>query len=164
MDNLTGNGGCNSQKDDDTEEDMGERIPPHDTIPKPIKHSASADLDRAPKRVRTRTESSIHAALESKPEGPWTGLLMYFSKATNEEHQQHLNHTSEEVRNKAEEMALQKKRAEEKKKVQMRSWGKERKGKQQARIRNEEILAGLRSPGGTRHRVNSAICFESSLY
>ncbi len=70
MDNLTGNGGCNGQKDDDAEEDMGERIPPHDTIPKPTKCSASTDLDRAPKRVRTRTESSIHAALESKPEGP----------------------------------------------------------------------------------------------
>lgn len=108
-------------------------LPPQQT-PK-WKANNTEILDYESKCMHTKAKSSIHAAL--KNEDPATGILRFFHKASEKEHQNYLNHTSEEVWNHADELCAQK--------LHDTLW-------------NLEIAMGLHSPGGRKQQVwNSGI-------
>lgn len=62
------------------------------------------DLNK-PKHTRTETNSSIRTALQK--EGPPKGILRFFHKATEDERQEFLNRSSEEIQNHAEKLRIQ---------------------------------------------------------
>ncbi len=61
---------------------------------------------------------------------------------------------AEEIVTRMEEKVWKEGKAKQTKHVLMQHWAKERKQAQCHREKDHEILAGLQSPGGTKHRVS----------
>lgn len=117
----------------------------------PKRHTDELDVDTPePKRTRTQTNSSIRIALQK--EGPPTGILRFFHKATEEERQDFLNRSSEEIRNHAEDLRIRELHHDIRKKNKERRQARERKRAQRVRMRKLEIATGLRSPTGIKKR------------
>lgn len=121
----------------------------------PKRHIDDSDADtpdlNKPKRTCTQTNSSIRIALQK--EGPPTGILRFFHKATEEERQDFLDRSSEEIRKHAEELRIRELHHSIRKKNKERHQARERKQAQRVRMRKLEIAAGLRSPTGIkRHK------------
>jgi hypothetical protein len=112
-----------------------------------------------PKAKKTRLEvtSSVRTALESeKPRG----ILNYFKKATESECAAYQARMAEEITMRMEEEVWREGKAKQTKHAVIQRRAKERKQEQRRREKDREILAGLRSPGGTKccvslHRVPS---------
>lgn len=118
----------------------------------PKRHADDVDTPEfnKPKRTHTETNSSIRIALQK--EGPPTGILRFFHKATEEERQNFLDRSSEEIRNHTEELRIRELRHAIRKKNKERHQARERKRAQRVRMRKLEIAAGLRSPTGKRRK------------
>jgi hypothetical protein len=124
----------------------------------PKRHADDTDSDKLdsnkPKCTRTETNSSIRVALQKN--GPPTGILRFFHKATEEERQESLKRLSEENQEIKEDLytreivhhseSLRKKNKE-------RRQARERKHAQRVWMRKPEIAAGLRSPTGKKCQV-----------
>ena len=104
-----------------------------------------------PKRSRTETNSSICIALQKK--GPPMGILRFFHKATEEEHQAFLSRSLEEIQSHAEDVHNRELHHALHKKNKERRQARERKRTHRVRMRKIEIAAGLRSPGGKKRQV-----------
>lgn len=119
----------------------------------PKRHADDIDtLDlNKPKCTCIETNSSIRIALQK--EGPPTGILRFFHKATEEERQEFLNRSSEENRNHAEELHDRELRHAIRKKNKERRQSRERKRAQRLRMKKLEIAAGLRTTAGKKHQV-----------
>jgi hypothetical protein len=116
-------------------------------------HAAAVNTSSSPtkKKARLHAQSSIRKAIE---EGKPRGLLQYFKKATEEEHQAYLDRTTAEAKENAENEQWNKDRHEKTLQVKKRLRARERKRKQRGREVKEEISCGLRSPGGTKIKVS----------
>ena len=101
------------------------------------------------KRNRTEVISSIRAALES--EQPQHGILNYFKKATDSERAAYQARMAEDIATRMEEKGWREGKAKQTKHALIQRRAKERKQAQCRREKDREILAGLRSPGGTKH-------------
>jgi len=110
---------------------------------------------KALKKFCDKSVSLIRKALEK--DKPRQGLLKYFSKATAEERQLYLDRTADEGKGRSEELALLALREELQKKTRERRWATERKRLQRAKMKNQEVLLGLRSPRGTKRRVSDKV-------
>ena len=124
--------------------------------PQPLKRSHSMRASDTPpsspttKRVRSTT-SSIREALERK-EGP-QGILLFFRKATDEEHREWLKRTYAGDAEDVETMEWEKEREDQILQVKKRRNATKRKQKQRAKEKKRDILAGLRSPRGSKIKV-----------
>lgn len=125
---------------------------------KSLKRSSSNELSTSSaspiKCPCTKSLSSICAALQdNKKNKQWPGLLRYFNKATEEEHHKYIAQMDEEMKARMDDTLLSvewSKLKQEEKKCQ---YQKEKKHSQRARLKNQEIMRGLRSPGGTKWQV-----------
>jgi len=133
----------------------------HGVEVKSLKRSTSNELSTSSaspiKRPCTKSVSSIRAALqdnERKQHQP--GLLRYFNKATEEEHRIYLARTDEEMKSRMDDTLLSAERAKLYREEKRRRYEKEKKRCQRAKLRNQEIMRGLRSPGGTKRRVKKS--------
>jgi hypothetical protein len=111
------------------------------------------------KKPCDKSVSSIRKALEK--DKPYQGLLKYFGKATAEEHQLDLDRMADEVKGRSEEVTLLALREERQKKTREQRQATERKRLQRAKMKNREILLGLRSPGGTKRQVSDEVFIDS---
>ena len=107
------------------------------------------------KKSRMEVTSSIRTALKS--ERSQHGILNYFKKATDLERAAYQARMSEEIAMRMEETVWREEKAKQTKHALIQRQAKERKQQQRRRQKNCEILAGLRSPGGTKHRRVSLI-------
>jgi hypothetical protein len=117
------------------------------------KKEPSSYEDSEPKAKKTCLEvtSSIRTALESeKPRG----ILNYFKKATESECAAYQARMAEEITMRMEEEIWREGKAKQTKHAMIQRRAKERKQEQRRREKDREILAGLRSPGGTKRRVS----------
>lgn len=103
-----------------------------------------------PKKTRIEMTSSVRSALES---GTHHGILRFFTKATEEDHQAYLARSSEEIQQRMEEDEWKNNRIKEKKKMINRERERKKKREQRDRKKKREIIEGLRSPGGTKKTV-----------
>jgi hypothetical protein len=103
------------------------------------------------KKARLHAQSSIRKAVE---EGKPRGLLLYFKKATEEEHQAYFDRTTADVKENAENEKWIKDQRERILQVKKCLHARERKRKQRAREVKKEVACGLRSPGGTKIKVS----------
>ena len=108
-----------------------------------------ADTAAAIPIKRQCTKSSIRSALEQGD----SGILQYFRKATAEEHDKHQKQMAEEIEQRAEEDNLHAKQEACRAMMVKRRKDTEWKRLQRTRQKKEEILNGLRSPGGSKQRV-----------
>ena len=127
------------------------------TPPTAMKHSLSFDalMTTTSKKPRIAAKSSIRVALETKDEPK--GLLKYFLKATEVEHQDHLARMDEEVTLWSEKRRFEEQREDQRKVLRKRRRDAERKRLQRTRLKNLEIMSGLRSPGGRRRKVQKIL-------
>lgn len=120
----------------------------------PKRHADDTDTleSNEPKRTCTGIDSAIRIALQKK--GPPTGILRFFHKVTEEEQQEFLNRSSEEIRRCTEELQIRLQCQALHKKDKERKLARERKRAQRIRMRKWEIAAGLRSSTGKKkHQV-----------
>jgi hypothetical protein len=114
------------------------------------------------KKTRTGITSSIRAGLEKtevaigKP-GEAPGLFQYFKKATDEEKKEYLTRMDEEIKTRLERERFYSQKAKLEQETITRNRNRERKRLQRARMKNLEIMSGLRSPKGTKHQVRLII-------
>jgi hypothetical protein len=146
------------------DEDDGEKLPSFKAAniptprPQPLKRSHSMRTSDTPpsspttKRVRPSTASSIRRALEKK-DGP-QGILLFFRKATDEEHREWLKRTCAGDAEELENMEWEKKKEDQILQVKKRRNATKCKQKQRAKEKKREVLAGLRSPGGSKIKVS----------
>ena len=114
-------------------------------------HAVNISSTPTTKKARLHVQSSIRKALEEdKPRR----LLQYFKKATEAEHQEYFDRTTAEAKEKAENEQWKKDRHEKILQAKRRLQARQRKQKQQRRETKKEISCGLRSPGGTKIKVN----------
>ena len=104
------------------------------------------------KKNRTEVILSIWTALES--EQPQHGILNYFKKATDSERAAYQARMAEDIAMRMEEKGWREGKAKQTKRALIQRQAKERKQAQRRREKDREILAGLRSPGGTKRRVS----------
>ena len=104
------------------------------------------------KKSRMGVTSSIRTALES--ERPQHGILNYFKKATESECAAYQARMAEEITMRMENEVWTEGKARQTKHALIQRRAKERKQEQRRREKDREILAGLRSPGGTKRRVS----------
>jgi hypothetical protein len=104
------------------------------------------------KKSRMEVTSSIRTALKS--EQPQHGILNYFNKATDSEYAAYQARMAEEIETRMEKNVWKEGKAKQIKHALIQRRAKERKRAQRRRKKDHEILAGLRSPGGTKHQVN----------
>jgi hypothetical protein len=107
-----------------------------------------------PKKTRIEMASSVRSGLES---GTPHGILRFFKKATEEDHQAYLARSSEEIQQRMEEDEWKNNRIKERKKMIERKREKKKKREQRDRKKKQEIIEGLRSPGGTKKKVCAKI-------
>ena len=107
------------------------------------------------KKLRESNPSSIRRALE-KDEQPH-GILLFFRKATVDEHRDWIARTSECDAEKFEGFKWKEDREQQILREKQRRSAANRKQKQRARDKRREIVAGLRSPGGTKIIVSCLI-------
>ena len=133
---------------------IGTTSPPCYNMRKRTHHEHTVDTSTSSptKKARLHVQSSIRKAIEK--EGKPSGLLQYFKKATEAEHQAYLDRTTAEVRENAENEQWKKDQYERVLQVKKRQHAKERKQKQQEREMKRQVSCGLRSPGGTKKKVN----------
>lgn len=117
----------------------------------PTKREATGCVDNAETKRVCVEKSSIRRALEK--EGPPTGILSYFRKATETERKEALDRSSDEIREKMDEMQEREKKARLRKENTERRQARERKRLQRARMKNLQISTGIRSPGGRKRQV-----------
>lgn len=103
------------------------------------------------KKARPQNQSSIRRALERK-EAPH-GLLLYFCKATESEHQKWVNQSTIDVAERADDVRWQQETRISMMENERRQRATDRKREQRKREKNFEIARGLRSPGGRRIKV-----------
>ena len=135
---------------------MSIAAPPHPSstnICKRTHHEDTVNISSSPtmKKARLHVQSSIRKAIE---EGEPRGLLLYFKKATEEEHQAYIDRTTADVKENAENEQWNKDQHERILQVKKRLRARERKRKQRMREMKKEIASGLRSPGGTKIKVS----------
>jgi hypothetical protein len=114
----------------------------------PCKHHAPEAPQGRTKKAHTN--STIRNALEG---GKREGLLRYFRKATHKEHEDHLQQMTEYIESRSEEMTLKAQQDKHRHKLMKQKKATERKRLQQAKLKNIEIISGLRSPGGRKQQV-----------
>ena len=149
----------NNDKNDDGLEPLSYKSVNIPTLqPPPLKRSHSMCASDTPpsspttKRVRPSTTSSIREALERK-EGP-QGILLFFRKATDEEHHEWLNRTYAADAEDLETMVWEKEREDQILQVKKRRNATKRKQNQRAKEKRRDVLAGLQSPGGSKIKVS----------
>lgn len=151
---------------DDSEIDCSTHQPMKRTWPfKGAKEPALSHEEPEPKAKKKRTEviSSIRTALES--EKPQHGILNYFKKATESESAAYQARMAEEIATRMEETVWREGAAKRKKHASIQRQARERKQTQRRREKDREILAGLRSPGGTKHQARQVSLVQlSSLH
>ena len=114
-------------------------------------HAVNISSSPTAKKARLHVQSSIRKALEeAKPRG----LLQFFKKATEEEHQAYLDRTTAEAKERAENEQWKKDQHEKILQAKKCLQARQRKQKQRRREVKKEISCGLRSPGGTKIKVN----------
>jgi hypothetical protein len=107
----------------------------------------------SPTRKKPRhRESSIRQALESKE--PPHGLLLYFHKATESEHEKWVAQSSIDVAERADNIHWKQERRIQVMVEERRQRATDRKRAQRTRDKKSEIARGLRSPGGSRMKVS----------
>jgi hypothetical protein len=112
--------------------------------------SNSTTLVVSQKKARMEVTSSIRSALDSKEP---CGIILYFKKATDEEHHQFLARTSDEIKERMNGDEWNANRMKEREKFIRQEREKIKKREQRERRKMHEISKGLRSPGGTKQRV-----------
>ena len=110
------------------------------------------DTSSPTKKARLHAQSSIRKAIEKK--GEPQGLLQYFKKATKVEHQEYLDRSTAEAKESAENEQWKKNQHENFLQGKKRQYARERKQKQREREKKRQVSCGLRSPGGTKIKVN----------
>jgi len=123
------------------------------TPPTAIKRSLSFDVSMTTtsKKPQIAANSLIWVALETKDE--LKGLLKYFLKTTEVEYQDYLACIDEEVTLWSEKRRLEEQREDQRKVLWKRWCDTDCKHLQHTRLKNLEIISGLWSPGGRRHKV-----------
>jgi hypothetical protein len=104
------------------------------------------------KKLRESNPSSIRRALEK--DGPPHGILLFFRKETVEEHRDWIARTFERDAEEFEGFKWKEERGQQILREKKRRNAANRKRKQRARDKRREIMAGLRSPGGTKTTVS----------
>ena len=132
-----------------------ELAPPHPSPSNMCKrtyheHSVNTSSSPTMKKAQLHAQSSIRKAIE---EGKPQGLLQYFKKATEAEHQAYIDRTTAEVKENVENEQWNKDQHEKNLQVKKCLRARERKRKQQGK-EMKEVACGLRSPGGTKKRVS----------
>jgi len=125
---------------------------------KSLKRSSSNEISTSSacpiKQPCTKSVSSIRAALQNNEKNQQRpGLLRYFNKATEEEHHKYLAQIDEEMKDRTEDTLLLAEWAKLKHEEKRCQYEREKKCAQCARLKNQEIMAGLRSPGGSKQQV-----------
>lgn len=130
--------------------------PHHESTSQKRARSPTDSVNAIPKKPRKeKVSSAIRTALEKIKSQPVTkGLLTFFKPSTRQEHETHIIREAEKEREKKEEKVWQSRQDREVTKVEVREDAKLRKRKESARKKEEDIHAGLRSPGGTKRKVN----------
>ena len=129
--------------------------PPHPSssnIRKRTHHEDTVNIFSSPtvKKARLYAQSSIRKAIEEKPRG----LLLYFKKATEAEHQAYIDRTTAEVKENAENEQWNKDQHKRILQVKKCLNAREKKRKQRLREVKKEVASGLRGPGGTKIKVS----------
>jgi hypothetical protein len=104
------------------------------------------------KKSRPQVLSSIRKALEKK--GEPRGVLQYFRKVTEAEHQAYLKKSTAELMERADDEQWKIEKRKKTLQEEKRQCARERKQRQHDRKKRTEISCGLHSPGGTKIRVN----------
>jgi hypothetical protein len=136
-----------------------ELVPPHPSSSSKRtyhEHAVNTSSSSTMKKARLHAQSSIRKAVE---EGKPGGLLLYFKKATEAEHQAYLDRTTAEAKENAENKQWNKGQRERILQVKKRVQARERKRKQRAREMKVEVACGLHSPGGTKSKVSITACY-----
>jgi hypothetical protein len=110
------------------------------------------------KKARPQALSSIRKALEVK--GKPRGVLQYFRKATEAEHQAYLERTTAELMERGCNEQWKKEKRDKILQEEKRQRARERKRRQRERKKKIEISCGLRSPGGTKIKVKTLTSTE----
>jgi hypothetical protein len=115
--------------------------------------SSSATIASVLKKPRTQATSSIRSAIESEPHG----ILLFFKKATPEQHHAFLASSAEEIEQRMETDEWKNSQVDMRKKAIRREREKTKKRDQRQRRKEHEIANGLRSPGGTKRQVRNIL-------
>jgi hypothetical protein len=117
-----------------------------------VKRTLKDDQKTLPPTKKACT-SSIRVALED--DGPPQGLLQYFRKATEREHQEQNSRAMFDIQAYQDDVEQNSKQLKRIKKQRHRERATERKRASRARRKDMEIKAGIRSPSGTLRQVNT---------
>lgn len=117
--------------------------------------STSPSTSPVRKRERLQINSAIHNALELTAENgkPAYGLLRFFSKGTKDDVQDYWHREEEQRQEKESEMVFHVRELEIEKKNHEKELTRLRQQKRRNKVKNQEILMGKRSPGGTKRKV-----------
>jgi hypothetical protein len=112
----------------------------------------SVSVPRAEKVNKIRVESSLRLAIQGKK----APLLSFFKPCTRTEYEEDLarEREKEDLEGERERLALMNKSAAEAKIVRRRELERKRQRKLRAKKRDNEILLGIRDPGGRKRKVN----------
>jgi hypothetical protein len=113
------------------------------------------------KKLRESIPSSIRRALEK--DGQPHGILLFFRKATAEEHRDWIVRTFQSDAEMFESLKWEKEREQQTLRKKKRRNATNRKQKQRARDKRREIIAGLRSPDGTKTKVSCLVIWMTKV-
>jgi hypothetical protein len=128
-----------------------------------VTHAPPASFQKKPNRLQAT--SSIRNALEIAGEltGSPKGLLRYWKKGSEAQVKEYWDRELETIRaaedDEAHSIAVKKRKGEDNK----REAAKLRKKRQRERVKEAEIKAGVRSPGGTKRKVSARSISNSCI-
>jgi len=133
-----------SESGPSTKRSASERTPTSSPSASPVK-----------KRKRLQINSAIRNALELTAESgkPSYGLLQFFSKGTKEDVKEYWHREEERRQDEESELVFNARSLAIEKKDHEKELSRLRQQKRRAKVKTEEILAGKRSPGGTKRKV-----------
>jgi hypothetical protein len=120
--------------------------------------SSSGDKEKPKKKtVMSAISRALKISEEEKKLGekPQNGLLKFFSKGTEEDRAAYFRREDEKAAAVQSQAEAYRKHQDAKKKLRERELARERQQKRRKKLKNEGILSGARSPGGTKRKVGS---------
>lgn len=127
-----------------------------------MKHNQSSSqasiLDSSPEKKARIHKLSIQKALEAAQNNNKRpkGLLLFFKKATKEEHDQYQQKMNKEIKCHTEDYEYLEKKLQQKKDEKRRSAAQEWKHNQRRKLKDVEIKNGTQSPRGRKHKICNA--------
>jgi hypothetical protein len=106
------------------------------------------------KIVMSAIRNAIKVSAEAKKLGKTqTGLLKFFSKGTEDDNMAYFRREDDKAAAMTSQDEAYRKHHEMKKKLRERELARERQQKRRKKLKDEDILRGARSPGGTKRKV-----------